>query len=87
MQMDFDKAINEFVQQRINSFEENETELVTNALTAFNEHLERLNGTDDYDDFGYCGIVLMGELKNRYYRAGFADAVKFIFGWRDGEWN
>ena len=28
-----------------------------------------------------------GETMQCYYRAGFADAVLFLMGWRDGTWN
>lgn len=28
-----------------------------------------------------------GETMQCYYRAGFADAVLFLLGWRDGTWN
>ena len=38
-------------------------------------------------------LLLDGETINFYYRAGFSDAIRFLFGWtdiaqwRDGRWN
>lgn len=31
--------------------------------------------------------VVDGETMNCYYRAGFADAVFFLLGWRNAEWK
>ena len=33
-----------------------------------------------------CSLV-DGETQNCFYRAGFSDAMAFVFGWRDRKWN
>lgn len=86
---DFESAVNEFVGVRINAYEFDEDDAVTEAFQEFYSHLERVKDFDkkEYNDFGDSCILLAGELKNRYYRAGFSDAVKFLIGWRDKEWK
>lgn len=86
---DFESAVNEFVEVRINAYEFDENDAVTEALREFYSHLERVKDFDkkEYNDFDDSCILLAGELKNRYYRAGFSDAVTFLIGWRDKEWK
>lgn len=86
---EFETAVNEFVMQRINTFEIKENSGADEALNDFYCHLRNLKGCvkQEYIDFDNSCTVLVGELKNTFYRAGFSDAVTFLLGWRDGTWK
>lgn len=86
---EFEAAVNEFVMQRMNAFEIEEDSGADEALNDFYYHLRNLKGCgkQGYIDLDNSCIVLVGELKNTFYRAGFSDAVTFILGWRDGTWK
>ena len=86
---EFETAVNEFVMQRINAFEIEENSGADEALNDFYCHLRILKGCvkQEYIDFDNSCTVLVGELKNTFYRAGFSNAVTFLLGWRDGTWK
>lgn len=81
----FSAAVEEFISQRINDCENNETPEVSAAQADFDKALSKADTkTGNSIEDAYCSAE--GEIKNRYYRAGFADAITFLMGWRDGTW-
>ena len=92
-------ALEELILERINAHHLDEPESVEQAYARLTEVTDELRETitegqrlifTECED-AYC--VYEGETINFYYRAGFSDAIRFIFGWtdstqwRDGKWN
>ena len=92
-------ALEELILERINAHHHNEPESVEQVYRKLLESTDKLRGifndrqrlifTESEDAYG----VYDGETINFYYRAGFSDAIRFLFGWtdstqwRDGKWN
>ena len=87
------KAVEQFILQRINDCGSCENQAVQEAYKKFiscaqklNEHLTPSQHAL-YIDCENAYAVVDGETMHCYYRAGFSDAVLFLLGWRDGQWN
>ena len=92
-------ALEELILERINAHHLTEPESVTDAYSQFARRTEALRNTLNdkqrliYNTCEDAYLLLDGETINYYYRAGFSDAIRFLFGWtdiaqwRDGRWN
>ena len=92
-------VLEELILERINAHHLNEPEAVSAAYSQFAARSEALRNTLNgeqkliYNNCEDAYLLLDGETINFYYRAGFSDAIRFIFGWtdstqwRDGKWN
>ena len=92
-------ALEELILERINAHHLDEPEALGQAYAKLVESTDKLRGT--FNDrqrliFAECEdayCVYEGETINFYYRAGFSDAIRFLFGWtdstqwRNGEWK
>jgi len=84
------KATSEFVTERVNYHGANEARGLQNAHENFQTAVETLRKTLSTEqsalylncDTAYSGLD--GEQMRFYYEAGFADAIRFIIGWREG---
>lgn len=87
------KAINEFIQQRIIDCGIRTNTNLQEAYNQFGDCFEQMKNSlikeqiSVFIDFENAYSLVNGESMNFYYRAGFSDAVLFLQGWRDGEWN
>mgnify|MGYP005766109623 FL=1 len=86
-------AVEEFILQRINICGAHESPGLQTAREQFKLCIEKLNQTLSdqqnslYRECENTYALVDGETMQCYYRAGFADAVVFLLGWRDGIWN
>ena len=86
-------AVEEFIIQRINDCGGHETSALQDAWEKLDTKCQTFKDalSPELDDLLIdCENALMlvsGETMNCYYRAGFSDAVSFLFGWRDRKWN
>ena len=86
-------AVEEFILQRINTCGAHESPGLQTAREQFKICIEKLNQTLSdqqktlYRECENTYALVDGEAMQCYYRAGFADAVLFLLGWRDGTWN
>ena len=87
------RAMDEFISNRINVCGVNESESLQEACEEFKTEAVNLRDSLSQEQkalFIKCenayGLV-DGETRECYYRAGFSDAVLFLLGWRDGEWK
>ena len=86
-------AVEEFILQRINTCGAHESPGLQTAREQFKLCIEKLNQTLSdqqnslYRECENTYALVDGEAMQCYYRAGFADAVVFLLGWRDGIWN
>ena len=86
-------AVEEFILQRINTCGAHESPGLQTAREQFKICIEKLNQTLSdqqnslYRECENAYALVDGETMQCYYRAGFADAVLFLLGWRDGTWN
>ena len=86
-------AVEEFILQRINTCGAHESPGLQTAREQFKICIEKLNQTLSdqqnslYRECENTYALVDGETMQCYYRAGFADAVVFLLGWRDGTWN
>ena len=92
-------ALEELILERINTHHLTEPESVADAYSQFAASTETLRNTLNIEQkliYNTCEdayLLLEGETINFYYRAGFSDAIRFLFGWtdstqwRDGKWN
>ena len=86
-------AVEEFILQRINICGAHESPGLQTAREQFKLCIEKLNQTLSdqqnslYRECENAYALVDGETMQCYYRAGFADAVLFLMGWRDGTWN
>jgi len=83
-------AAMELVTERINYHGANESKGLLHAADVFKAVADRLKETlteEQISLFMDCETFysdLDGEQMRFYYEAGFADAIKFIMGWREG---
>ena len=90
---DLKKALDDFLQQRIDDCGARDNEGLQEAYKQFEPCTEKLKSTltheqkQAYLDFENACSLLDGETQNCYYRAGFSDAVKVLMRWRDGKGN
>ena len=86
-------AVEEFILQRINACSSDESKGLQEAREQFRICAEKLNQVLSnqqkslYIECENSFALMDGETIQCYYRAGFADAVVFLLGWRDGTWN
>jgi len=87
------KALDDFLQQRIDDCGMRENECLQEAYQQFERCVDKLKRSlspeqkQAYLDWESAYSLVDGETMNCYYRAGFSDAVLFFMGWRDGEWK
>ena len=85
------KVTEEFITQRVSYYGKNETEAVNGAYMELRDNAERLRETLSEEQ-----ILLLrkcenayyasdGETTRFYYKAGFDDAIRFLFGWRNDD--
>ena len=86
-------AVEEFILRRINACGFHESQGLQTAREQFilcakklNQSLSARQGSL-FRDCENAYALVDGETMQRYYRAGFTDAVVFLLGWRDGTWN
>lgn len=85
------RAIEEFIIRRINDHNMVEPEVLQELFQQFNGCVEalraelpiELNSLLRQCEDAYA--LLEGETINTYYRAGFSDAVAFLFTWQDSQ--
>lgn len=85
------RAIEEFIIRRINDHNMAEPEVLQELFQQFNGCVEALRAALPIElhvllrqcEDAYA--LLDGETINTYYRAGFSDAVAFLFAWLDGK--
>ena len=83
------KAIDEFIQERISDHGIKGTDALSEAYGHLNQYTAALDAvlpTDRKRLLHECENAMSlidGELQRCYYRAGFADAIGFLFSWRD----
>lgn len=85
------KAIDQFVLERINACGQMENQAVVDAYALFSEKADGLKQSLSssqkalFIDCENAFALLDGEIMQCYYRAGFSDAVDFLLEWRDKE--
>ena len=83
------KVTDEFITQRVTHYGKNETEAVNGAfmeLRACADRLREVLNEEQERLFRLCENayrVADGETSRFYYKAGFDDAIQFLFGWKD----
>ena len=77
-------AVEQFILQRINACGSHESQGLQTAK--LNQSLSDQQKSL-YRECENAYALVDGETMQCYYRAGFADAVLFLMGWRDGTWN
>ncbi len=86
-------AMEEFILRRVNDCGARKNQARQDAvaeLCAFAGKLKKSLTDQQERLFTECEnafALVDGETMQCYYRAGFSDAVVFLLGWRDGEWN
>ena len=86
-------AVEEFILQRINDWGSDESQGLQTAIEQWRLNTEKLKmSLSDqqktlYRECENAYALVDGETMQCYYRAGFADAVLFLMGWRDRTWN
>ena len=86
-------AVDAFILERINDCGSRPNESLSDAIERLSVCADKLRNTLSAEqrilltDCENAYSVTDGETMNCYYRAGFSDAVLFLFGWRDSEWN
>lgn len=85
------KAIDQFVLERINACGQMENQAVADAYALFSEKVSELKQAlsssqkNLFIDCENAFALLDGEIMQCYYRTGFSDAVVFLLEWRDKE--
>ena len=88
-----DEAVEEFILRRINDWGSGESQGLQAAIEQWRLNTEKLKmSLSDqqktlYRECENAYALVNGETMQCYYRAGFADAVVFLIGWRDRTWN
>lgn len=83
------QAMESFIDQRLNDHGRKESQSVQNAWSDFNIKRDALEGTLSHEQrklLTACENALMvvdGETRDYFYRAGFSDAVFFLFKWEE----
>lgn len=86
-------AIDAFILERINDCGSRSNESLSDAIEQLSECTAKLrNALSDEQRVLLTACenaysIVDGETMNCYYRAGFADAVLFLLGWRNAEWK
>ncbi len=86
-------AMEEFILERVNHYSAQEPDglqKVHEQLEICTSKLKESLSPKQEPLFTECEnayALVDGETMYCYYRAGFADAVLFLLGWRDGNWN
>lgn len=86
-------AMDNFLQQRMTDYAMRDNDSLQSAYQRFEHCLNALKDTLSPEqvaalvELENAFSLVDGETQNCYYRAGFADAVVFLLGWRDGAWN
>lgn len=86
-------AVEDFILQRINTCGFHESTGLQEASEQFKRCTEKLSRSLSnqqgtlYRECENAYALVDGETMQCYYRAGFADAVVFLMGWRDRAWN
>lgn len=91
----FNEAVEEFISLRINQYGSDEPAVLQETAQCYKECSDRLQPTLSpeqqrlWNKIETAQSLLDGETMNYYYRAGFADALSFIFkmGGINGESN
>lgn len=87
------KVDDAFILERINNCGSRPNESLSDAIERLSVCADKLRNTLSAEqrilltDCENAYSVTDGETMNCYYRAGFSDAVLFLLGWRDSEWN
>ncbi len=87
------KAVDEFILQRINSYGRQKNAALQEAYAELGNCITKLKDTFSNEQnalFNECEnafCLIEGEIRQNYYRAGFSDAVIFLLGWRDKDWT
>jgi len=90
MDKKFNEALEEFINQRINDLGEEESDELSQAAVTIKVFEEKLTATlrpeqiKLWNEYETAYSLLDGETVNFYYRAGFADALSFIFKMKGG---
>ena len=85
MEEKFKKAMEEFVTGRINDWGLFPTEAVSEAVSQAQEQEEKLRATFSeaqeklWNEYELACGIRTGEENDFYYRAGFGDALRFMF--------
>lgn len=86
-------AMENFIQQRLTDCAMRDNDALQNAYQHYENCLNTwkasLTPEQNAARIALENAVSMidGETQNCYYRAGFTDAVVFLWNWRDGAWN
>lgn len=86
-------AVDAFILERINDCGSRPNESLSDSIERLSVCADKLRNTLSAEqcilltDCENAYSVTDGETMNCYYRAGFSDAVLFLLGWRDSEWN
>lgn len=86
-------AVNAFILERINDCSSRPNESLSDAIEQLSVCTAKLRNVLSDEQRAFLTAcenaysVVDGETMNCYYRAGFSDAVLFLLGWRDSEWN
>ena len=86
-------AVDAFILERINDCGSRPNESLSDAIEQLSVCTAKLRNvlSDEQrallTDCENAYSVVDGETMNCYYRAGFADAVLFLLGWRNAEWK
>lgn len=89
MDIAMQKAVDDFVLNRLNDHGVNEPEALQVVYQTLKKCVSQIK--ESLPESSKClvtnyentFILYEGQTMETYYRAGFADAVEFIFGWRD----
>ena len=76
----FREAVEEFILSRIQAHEIDEPEQLEEARAQMDEEIQK---ADREKTLSNALGLLVGELIDTYYRAGFADAVVFLMSWNE----
>lgn len=85
------QAMESFIDQRLNHHGRKESQSLQNAWSDFNIKRDALEGALSHEHrklLTACENALMildGETRDYFYRAGFSDAVFFLLEWRETE--
>ena len=86
-------AIDAFILERINDCGSKSNESLSDAIEQLSVCTAKLRNVLSDEQRALLTAcknaysVVDGETMNCYYRAGFADAVLFLLGWRNAEWK
>ena len=76
----FRETVEEFILSRIQAHEANEPEQLEEVRAQMDAEIQK---ADREKTLSNALGLLVGDLTNTYYRAGFADAVAFLMCWNE----